>query len=305
MKTTLAVSTASFALSFLLAAAPGTSRADNLFVVTGNTVEEFNSSGVGTTFASSGLDGPTGMASDSAGNLYVLNAGNLAIEEFTPQGVGSVFARTGSNNYPKGLACDSTGDLYMGDQGGDFIWKVTPQGVASIFVGSPEGGYANASYTGAMACGAGLYAGDWGNDSGSGYVERFGLGTGADFGVFASLGANNYPNGLAFDSAGNLYASYNNTVEKFTPSGVGSVFATGLSSPTGLAFDSAGNLYVANSGNGTIEEFNTNGVGSVFATGLNSPTFIAIQVPEPSTWAMVAVGIAAVLGGLRLRRRSS
>ena len=36
-----------------------------------------------------------------------------------------------------------------------------------------------------------------------------------------------------------------NTIEKFTPGGVGSVFAsTGLNSPDGLAFDAAGNLYV-------------------------------------------------------------
>jgi hypothetical protein len=51
---------------------------------------------------------------------------------------------------------------------------------------------------------------------------------------------------------------------------------SGLSSPQGLAFDSAGNLYVANSGNGTIEKFTPEGIGSVFASGLNSPSSIAI-----------------------------
>ena len=34
-----------------------------------------------------------------------------------------------------------------------------------------------------------------------------------------------------------------NTIEQFTPGGVGSVFASiGVTGPTGLAFDSAGNL---------------------------------------------------------------
>ena len=74
--------------------------------------------------------------------------------------------------------------------------------------------------------------------------------------VFASTGLNS-PRGLAFDSAGNLYAANagNNTIEKFTPGGVGSVFAsTGLNNNLGLAFDSAGNLYAANFNSNTIEK---------------------------------------------------
>ena len=46
-----------------------------------------------------------------------------------------------------------------------------------------------------------------------------------------------------------------NTIGKFTSSAVGSVFAnTGLNQPFGLAFDSAGNLYAANYGGNTIEK---------------------------------------------------
>ena len=71
--------------------------------------------------------------------------------------------------------------------------------------------------------------------------------------TFASTGPNTVE-GLAFDSAGNLYAalsnqslgSINGTIEKYTPSGVGSVFATTavFGYPSALAFDPAGNLYV-------------------------------------------------------------
>jgi hypothetical protein len=59
-------------------------------------------------------------------------------------------------------------------------------------------------------------------------------------------------------SADIVYVSNANasTIEKFTPVGAGSVFAsTGLSAPFGLAFDSADNLYAANSGNSTVEKF--------------------------------------------------
>ena len=115
----------------------------------------------------------------------------------------------------------------------------------------------------------------------------------------------NGPIGLAFDSAGNLYAAnYGaNTIEKFTPGGVGSVFAnTGLNSPIGLAFDSAGNLYAANYGANTIEKFTPGGVGSVFASsGLSNPTFLAFATPEPSAWAMFVIGVVALVLTKRLK----
>ena len=61
-----------------------------------------------------------------------------------------------------------------------------------------------------------------------------------------------YPVGLAFDSRGNLFVSIEtftdpgaDSIVYFTPTGVKSTFATGLTTPRGLAFDSSGNLFVA------------------------------------------------------------
>ena len=106
----------------------------------------------------------------------------------------------------------------------------------------------------------------------------------------------------------NLYVSDtgSNTILEFDASGHESVFATwGLNQPEGLAFDSSGNLYVASYGNDTIVKFDPSGNGSVFAnTGFDRPTFIAIQVPEPSTWSLLALGAVTLFGGLRLRRRA-
>ena len=85
--------------------------------------------------------------------------------------------------------------------------------------------------------------------------------------VFASSGLSS-PQGLAFDSAGNLYVvnNGNNTIEKFTPEGVGSVFASAaFSNPAGLAFDSVGNLYVADLYHNAIVKFTPGGVSSIFA----------------------------------------
>jgi sugar lactone lactonase YvrE len=86
--------------------------------------------------------------------------------------------------------------------------------------------------------------------------------------------------GRASALPGDLYVAnwYNNTIEKFTPGGVGSVFAnTGLSSPYALAFDNSANLYVANYGNSTIEKFTPGGVGSVFATTTVRPYALAFD----------------------------
>ena len=60
----------------------------------------------------------------------------------------------------------------------------------------------------------------------------------------------------------------NNTIEQFTPTGAGSLFTnSGLHSPEGLAIDSAGNVYAANSANTAIEKFSSaGGTGSVFAS---------------------------------------
>ena len=80
----------------------------------------------------------------------------------------------------------------------------------------------------------------------------------------------NFPSALAFDANGNLYVANagNYTIEKFSPGGTGSVFATassGIDNPEGLAFYD-GYLYVANYGDNTIEKFNSLGQGSVFTS---------------------------------------
>lgn len=95
------------------------------------------------------------------------------------------------------------------------------------------------------------------------YIEQF---TASGAGSVFTNGLNN-ATGQAFDSAGNFYvANSGNTILKFTPAGVGSVFAsTGLTGVQGLACDSAGNLYAANRGNNTIQRFTPAGVGSLFA----------------------------------------
>ena len=115
------------------------------------------------------------------------------------------------------------------------------------------------------------------------------------------------PRSPAFDSSGNLYvANYsNNTIEKFNSFGQGSVFTSTnlLSGPIGLAFDSSGNLYVGNHFDGDILEFNSDGIGSVFAYGLeDAANYIAIEVPEPSSFLLATLGGLSLIALLKRKR---
>ena len=77
----------------------------------------------------------------------------------------------------------------------------------------------------------------------------------------------------------------NDTVDKVTPAGVVSTFATGFDSdPDGLAFDSAGNLYVANYGDGTVRRGDARGRESAPSPpGSTTPTAWPSTRPATST----------------------
>jgi len=202
-----------------------------------------------------------GLAVDLAGNAYVMASDDNSpteagtIFKFTPSGerivFGSVPGTTPGNELQPnwGLAFDSAGNLYAADGGAQTIFKFAPNGMRTVFVGPS-----------AFATGA-------------------------------------YPVGLAFDSSGNLFVSTecfapdlcqpgSDTILKFTPTGEGRIFATGLTTPRGLAFDSSGNLFVAEAGlpeipGGDILKFPPGGgPPTVFASGFGRPEFLTFGPPR-------------------------
>ena len=119
-----------------------------------------------------------------------------------------------------------------------------------------------------------------------------------------------YPNGIALDSALNLYVAdpVNQTVTKWSPSGqllltIAYNFnqATGglqLGYPNGVAVDSSGNIWVADSDNAMIIKFSSSGgfISQLTAAGtfpLNGPRNLWID-QSGNLWAALSGSMAVV-----------
>ena len=213
----------------------------------------YGNSGVGGPAPSAQIGYPMGVAFDGSGNLYFSDTGNNVVWMLTAKtGNLSVVAGNGMGGYsgdggsatsaglnsPQGVVLDSAGNLYIADSNNNVVREV------------------NAS-TGLISTVAGVH-------NGSGNLGNGGLATKAGL---------SYPNGLALDSAGNLYIAdqQHNSVRKitastgiitsvagngtYTDSGDGGLATSaGLGQTMGLTFDSAGNLYIAETYNGRVRK---------------------------------------------------
>jgi hypothetical protein len=96
----------------------------------------------------SDLEYPTGIATDSAGNVYLANYDSSQILKITPSGTLSIFAGNGSFatstpgpatlsalDAPFGVATDAAGDVYIADTYNYEIDEVTPDGTLSVIAG--------------------------------------------------------------------------------------------------------------------------------------------------------------------------
>ncbi|MGN4155834.1 NHL repeat-containing protein, partial [Burkholderia gladioli] len=145
----------------------------NLYVAdTGNnTLREVSSTGVVSTLAGNGIagsadgsgsaarfNGPTGVAVDSGGYLYVADTYNSAIRKISPAGAVTTLAGGLSSgavdgvgtaakfNYPGSVALDSSGYLYVGDTFNNTIRVISTGAVVNTLAGSSgSSGSANGS----------------------------------------------------------------------------------------------------------------------------------------------------------------
>ncbi len=187
---------------------------------------------------------PNGIATDSAGNIYVADFQNHTVRKMTFNGTnwvvstlaglaGSFGSADGAGSqarfyHPADVAVDAAGNVYVADYNNHTIRMITPAGVVTTLAGSP---------------------GNSGSADGTGSAARF-----------------DCPNGVAVDNAGNVYVvdAFNHTIRKIGPGAVVTTIgglagtsgtADGVGStarfylPAGLVVDSAGNIYVVDYGN--------------------------------------------------------
>lgn len=162
-----------------------------------------------------------------------------------------------------GICFDSAGNMYIASATTARIRKITPAGIISTFAGTGVAGY----------------SGDGGP---------------------ATAATLNYPGGLCFDTAGNLYVSeqVNHCIRKISPSGIittiagtgvhgfsgdnGPATAAQFYQPGHMCFDTYGNLYVADNLNSRIRKISPSGIITSITAGGTGLGSMSTGVPASS-----------------------
>jgi sugar lactone lactonase YvrE len=263
-----------------------------------------SSDGIG---AAASFDGPSGIATDASGNVYVADFLNNTIRKITPAGLVTTFAgkagvkgsldgigAAASFSGPGGVATDASGNVFVADSFNNSIRKITPAGVVTGVAGT-AGVIGLADGIGALASFAGPY-GIATDASGNVYVSDVNnntirkitkegvvttlAGTAGVTGRADGIGAAasfDGPSGLATDVGGNVYVSdyYNNTIRKITPAGLvttlaGTAGVKGSADGIGAAasFDGPDGIAFDASGNMYVADYFNNTIRKITPTGL-------------------------------------
>ncbi len=213
----------------------------------------------------------SGLALDSAGNVYVSDQTHETVQMLLPPGMegpgqppSTPLPFTGLNG-PDGLAIDGAGDVFVADENNVRVVELTPDGVQSTVPLPVQ----IAPFDLAFDVAGNLYVAGV-VDVGRGLVLK--RTPGGAVSTVATLGT---PGGLAVDRAGDVFVSDsdNNQVLEFAPGGLQRTFPiSGLNRPHGLALDADGNMFVADSGNDRVVEFSSDGAQSSLGfAGLDQP----------------------------------
>jgi uncharacterized repeat protein (TIGR01451 family) len=253
------------------------------------------------------LGAPSGVAVDASGDLYIADTSNNRIRKVNPAGIITTVAGNGAYGFsgeggaataarleaPEGVAVDASGNLYIADSSNARIRSVNSSGVITTWVGGATNdgglgifGLLNQPWGVVRDSAGNTYIADTYNHRVRKVAANGTIATVAGTGVSGFVGDKgaatsaqlNLPNGLALDSAGNLYiADTNNSrVRKVDSSGNittvagngiccastgdgGPATSAGIGAPYGLAVDSSGNLYISDVDNSVVRKVAASG----------------------------------------------
>ena len=240
------------------------------------------------------ISGPSGLAVDHEGNLFIADYRNNVIRKVTPAGIISTFAGTGHAGFsgnggrataaalsaPGAVAIDRNNNLYISDCDNNCVRVVTHAGIINNFAGNGAG----------AATGSGTFSGDGG--------------------LAINAGFNN-PRGLAIDAAGNVYIAdcFNQRIRKVTKAGIVTTIAgdgeagfskdsvnslnSHLNYPNSIAVDSRGFVYISDHTNHRVRCVNNSHIivtiagtgeqgfggekGPANLANINGPSFVLLD----------------------------
>jgi len=264
-----------------------------------------------------GLSLPTGLTFDSAGNIYIADTGDNLVREVNLAGIISTVAGNGAQGFagdggtatdaqldsPAGVAVDSSGNIYIADTNNNRIREVSG-GIINTIAGTGSVGYSGdgGAATSATLAGPTAVALDAAGNVYIADTDNFCIRkiTGATISTVAGNGMEAYsgdgglataasldlPQGVAVDSAGNIYIADTNNqrvrkvaattgiITTIAGTGVsafnsdGAATSAALASPRGIAVDPSGNIYVADSGNDRIRVISSGSITTIAGVGV-------------------------------------
>jgi len=226
--------------------------------------------------------GPTGIAVDSATNLYVADQFNYTIRKITPSGtnwvvstiagqVGVSGAQNGANANaqfynPTGVAVDNTGNIFVADEYNNAIRKITPSGTNWIVTTIAGGSSGSADGTNTMAQ----------------FQGPSGVAVDANDRVFVADQFNNMIRLITLVETNWVVTTIAGQLNIGAENGLGT--NAGFDSPTDVALDTNGNVYVADLYNNAIREMTPSGSNWLVSTigasnaGFSLPFGVTVDV---------------------------
>jgi sugar lactone lactonase YvrE len=244
----------------------------------------------------------SGVATDAAGNAYLLEKATNSVRKVSPDGRVSTLAglagASGTANgrgpvarffSPDGIAATSSGVVYVADTNNQTIRRILPSGDVSTFAGEPAGTTFYYPRGVAVDEGGNLFVADTSAHTirkvtPAGVISTIAGGPGAPGSADGNGGAARFrsPQGVAVEGSGTVYVADtdNHTIRKITPAGDvttlagmpgsqgsrdGEAAQALFRTPHALVVDGAGNVLVADTGNVTIRLISTAGGVSTLA----------------------------------------